>query len=594
MEDSSEVLNSSTNSNLRDLIMQKLAAAREQKLMQNHSTSHASPLSKTLPSAISAPWEEEKQLLLSMLEKSQSSANQSNNDRKILDSQISQLSAQVKLLQKENKQKKLELERLWNKKPGDRTESYLIEELKKLEKISDEREKQYQEEILGLKEQVLKKNESKENEMRMEIVKLEEKLVGCMNELKEKEKELERGKKTVKTGKTPQPIAQLLEMKAEKEKLERNLDRTIKMSCEKEAQLSDEIVKLKTINSQLIEQQQIKEKEFKEKISKNLQEKNETQSLINETVQKANNDKNYWEKEKKCLEQEKMDLQRTLENLRSELKQSEGFSSFYTLKSDLQRAAETISQQAAVIDQLKENSSHFLDMVPTKERSGDLKSIIIQMQKDFSECSQKSKASEELHIGELVQKNQEISILQSEISELRHKIVVFESKRYENELMLVRSDLHKAVAERAHAKKLIISYVRSVQQLEKMVHERQDIDSSQKMNSLEISRLNEENKSLLDAKLKQEEFFENEVKQLQGIIDGQCIKIQELENKIDAWSKIRLKENTDEMKSWIVKNRQLQELNRRIVENIGNVEMKPVNNPRKSRGSEQRQGIKQV
>ena len=38
--------------------------------------------------------------------------------------------------------------------------------------------------------------------------------------------------------------------------------------------------------------------------------------------------------------------------------------------------------------------------------------------------------------------------------------------------------------------------------------------------------------------------------------------------------KMRVKENTEEVKSWIVKNKQLQELNRRIVEGFSVLDQK--------------------
>ena len=115
MEEPSEVLNSSSASNLRDLIMQKLTAAREEKLKQNKSSSILSNSLKVLPVAsvvTSSSWEEEKQLLLSMLEKSQASATQNSQERKNLDNQLIKLSDQLKILQLENKSLKTELERL--------------------------------------------------------------------------------------------------------------------------------------------------------------------------------------------------------------------------------------------------------------------------------------------------------------------------------------------------------------------------------------------------------------------------------------------------------------------------------------------------
>ena len=55
MEETPEALNSSNNSNLRDLIMQKLSAAREQKLKQNPSFSNLSNNSKTSSAPVLQP-----------------------------------------------------------------------------------------------------------------------------------------------------------------------------------------------------------------------------------------------------------------------------------------------------------------------------------------------------------------------------------------------------------------------------------------------------------------------------------------------------------------------------------------------------------
>jgi myosin heavy subunit len=568
MEDSSEVLTSPGNSNLKDMIMQKLSAAREQKLKQNKSFSNLSNSSKISPSiVVNSSWEEEKQLLLSMLEKSQTSATQSNYERRQLDAQIVLLNNETKKLLKENKELKTELERLWNKKPEDRTESILVEQLRKLENLADQREKQYKDEIAALKDQISIKTDNKEGVLKNEIYMLEQKINAYEENIKDKDKELEKLKKSLKNIKPTNNNNLLNEIKSEKEKLERNLDRTIKMSCEKESQLSDEIVKLKTLNSQLTDQKEQKEKELKDQQATLSQEILSLKKKLFEYGKKAT-------EEKSILEKEKSSILTALEALKNDVKQSEVFSTIIALKNDLQRANETISQQNAMIEQLKEEAMHSLDIVPTKEKTSDLKQIVFSLQKEFSDYSQKLKASEDLHIGELLQKNNEITSLQTEISELRHKLIVFEGKKYENELMLIRGDLHKAIAERTHAKKLIISYIRSVQQLEKMLNDRQDPGGIPEMHRQQLSRLNEENNSLIESKKKQEEFYQNEIKYLESVIETQTGKIQELENKIDLNTKVKVKESTDEMKSWIVKNKQLQEINKRLVDTVSSYEIK--------------------
>ena len=153
---------------------------------------------------------------------------------------------------------------------------------------------------------------------------------------------------------------------------------------------------------------------------------------------------------------------------------------------------------------------------------------------------------------------------------------MFENKKYENELVLVRADLHKAVAERAHCKRLLVAYIRSVQHLEKTLKSQVEIefDDIESVFNNEVQRLNEENKSLVEAKVKQEQFFQQEIKSLQEVIDGLHEKIQDYEMRVDSVQKMRVKENTEEVKSWIVKNKQLQELNRRIVEGFSELDQK--------------------
>ena len=517
-----------------------------------------------------------------MLEKSQTSASQANQERKVLSLQINALTDQVKKLQNENKDLRNELERLWNKRPEDRKESFLVEEFRKLENLSDERDKKFREEIASLKEQLYEKNEKKDIGLRNEMSSLQEKIGNLEEILKDKEKEIENLKKTKLNPKsskltknTQSSTTIILELKSEKEKLERNLDRTIKMSCEKESQLSDEIIRLKTLTSSLSEQKDIKEKELKDRISLLLEEIENFKQKILEIEKKANNDKN-------LLQKEKNSIQASFESLEKNVKQSEAFSTFYTLKGDLQRANETICSQEAMIEQLKEAAFHTLDFVPTKEKGSDVKQIVAQLQKDFYDYSQKQKSSEDLHNSELLSRNSEIINLQNEISELRHKILIFESKKYESELMIVRTDLHKAVAERSHAKKLIISYIRSVQVLEKMIHDKQDTESVSAMFKLEINRLNEENKSLVESKQSLEEFYQSEIKGLEAVCENLNTRIQELETKIDCVNKNRVKENTDELKSWILKNKQLQELNKRLVDTLALVENRPSGNGKKN------------
>lgn len=486
MEDSSETMNPSGNSNLRDLILQKLSAAREQKLKQNRSTNNLlSSKSKTI-TPNSSNWEEEKQVLVNLLEKSQTLVNQISIEKKSLESANSQLEEKVDILNQKIKELENEIVKVKN-----RCEKGFVEEIKRLETSCIEKDKKVKDDA-------------------RKIAELEEKVLDLNEIVKEREKELEKLKKSARGSKgfNEKVTQNLQEMKFEKEKL----DKTLKVP-ERESQLMDEVNKQKVLINQLRESKESKEKELKSQL----------QALSNENKQLKNN--------------------------KSPLKNAEQSELFL----ELQKAYETIAS--------------------------------------FEKQREDQKLVDEIYFSELKKKNGEISELLSEISELRHKILVFESKKYESELMMVRTDLHKAIAEKLHAKKLLICYIRSVQQLEKMLNERSATGDEDQIMRLENSRLNEENKGLVEAKLKQEEFYVEEIKKLQRNIDDLTGEVKELEAKVDVCQKLRIKENNEEMKSWVLKNRHLQEMNKKLTESMGTGENKPVTVGKK-RGGTMKEAVK--
>jgi hypothetical protein len=566
MDDSSEILNSS-NSNLRDLIVQKLSAAREQKLKQTRSTSTISNTSKLspVPQTASSP-DEERNLLLTLLEKSQSSASQSLKERKFLEQKIVLLSEQVERLSSENKDLKQELEKYLKRNPNARSEVLLIDELRKIEALSLENEKKHKEEIKSFNERIKNLLANQENSSKNEIVQMEEKLSNLFEVIKEKDKEIEKLKKLqVKPPNNEKVLtSNLNELKKEKEKIERNLERTLQMSCEKEAELSEEVLKQKTLLSLLQQQKDQREKELKSEITSLTQELKTLKTALKKTEFLLS-------EEKASFESEKHELILSYKMLQKDIKSSEAFSTFYTLRGDLQRAQETIASLESTL-KMKDASLSQIDSQKNAKTSTSSETLS-QIQKNFQDFYIRQKSSEDLHMSELLSKNEEISSLLNEIADLRHKILIFEKKKYENELVLVRADLHKAVAERSHAKRLLVAYVRSVQQLEKMLNRQVDLDDLENVFKEQVARLNEENKSLVEAKVKQGQFYEQEIKNLQEVIDGLHEKIQDYEMTVDSMRKIRVKENTEEIKSWIIKNKQLQELNKRIVEGFSLIDL---------------------
>lgn len=493
MEESSEMLNPSANSNLRDLILQKLSAAREQKLKQNRSSGNF--LNNKNSAAINSNnWEEEKQVLVSLFEKSQNLVNQVSLEKKNLEAANEHLEGKVKILKQKVKELESEVVKVKSK-----NEKGFADEVKRLETVCGEKDKKAKEDF-------------------KRITALEEKLQELTEVLKEKEKELEKLKKAARGSKgfTEKVGQSLLELKLEKEKYDKALDKTLKVP-EKELQLMEEVNRQKALLSQVKESKESKEKELR----------NQIVALT--------------------LENKQLKMQK------SPIKDME--------QAELQKAYGTI----ASLEKQKE------DQKP--------------MQKDFFDFYNQQKSIDDLHFSEIKQKNSEISALHSEISELRHKLTVFESKKYENELISVRVDLHRALAEKSHAKKLLICYIRSVQQLEKMLNDRSANTAEDQPLKLENSRLNEENKGLVEAKAKQEEFYTEEVKKLQNIIDELNRVRAELEVKVDVCQKMRIKENNEELKSWIVRNRQLQELNKKMAESMGNGDSKPASAAKKRAGN---------
>ena len=485
MEDSSEGLNAGGSSNLRDLIMQKLSAAREQKLKQNRSASNLLGTNKPVPT-----WEVEKQALSTLIDKSQKIVGQLNEDKKNLEVINEDLLEKVKILTNENRELKIDLEKI-KKDKHDKGNS---EDTRKLEAALHEKDRKLREEA--------KKN-----------LILEEKLLELVETLKDRDKELEKYKKTRNSRGINEKVAQnLADFKADKEKLDRILDKNLVRDP------NEELKKLRLQLTSLQEAKEAKEKDLKDQISQVLQE---NQKL-----------------------KHKLDSDRKDES---------------SSKSET-RSYETLTSLEYSLEKLKEEPK-------------DSK-LLAAASKDFQDFYSRQKSVDELHFSEMIQKNAEISSMLNEISELRQRLVIFESKKYENELSLVRGDLHKAIAERMHAKKLIICYIRNVQQLEKIINDRIGPDELDQLGKLEVSRLNEENKSLVESKLKQEEFHKDQVTKLQESAELLSSRVRELESKFDLLQKNRIKENNDEMKSWLIRNRQVQEISKKLVDSLGAFEAK--------------------
>ncbi|CAG9328301.1 unnamed protein product [Blepharisma stoltei] len=581
--------------NLRDLILRRLSAAKEQKQRTTQSLSltpdNNQSSSTFLPQAFQTQSPDiEKQLLLTMLEKTQTLTNQNQvtfaQERKTLENQIESLLSQVHNLQQRNIALSEEMEK-YKKYPGsDMSHLQFLEELKSLEKISDEREKKYCEEITSLKRELseakllstlersssyLNSEEKSQTVLSKRLIELENKFEEAKKIIIDKDRELKKFQDNLAwspQGNIGISIKGNSELKAENEKLERNMKRLISMSCKREAVLTEEIERLRNTSSHLNELTHNREIELQSQIE-------------NLTTSMTNLQKNF-EQQEGIYHKEKTNWLEERDSLISQLKQlNERYiqadqNSYNRIRKELDGVYETLEEKDRIIDQLRESGLFVIENTQSFENLAEIKNQLSGIHSELEKLNQNTVAVNEAYSKEQTERDEEIYKLHNELTELRHKMSVYEGKKYESEISTLRIDLQKALSEKAHAKRLILAYVRSVQHLEKILSEKQSFSLDDQIATLQLenSRLQEENQSLVEARQKLSETYEAEMKQLQDLIDSQYLKIQDLQAKTEGSSKARLKMISEQTHAWELRQKTLHELNRQLHAHVGLIEAK--------------------
>lgn len=237
---------------------------------------------------------------------------------------------------------------------------------------------------------------------------------------------------------------------------------------------------------------------------------------------------------------------------------------------------ETLEEKDRIIDQLRESNLFTYENSPTSLNLSEIKSILTGIQEELDKLNQNAVYVNDAYKNEQADTVLEIKKKHDEVSDYRDKLAVYEGKKFESEISTLRIDLHKALCEKSHAKRLIIAYVRSVQILEKMVSEKNSFSLDDQIATLQLenSRLQEENQSLIEICKKTTDNYDSEMKSLQNVIDNQFIKLQDFQAKTEGSSKARLKMISEQTHAWELRQKTLNELNKQLNTQVGFIEAK--------------------
>lgn len=462
----SEIGSSTDNLSFRQLIMQKLSAARELKLKQSRSSSNT-PDPKSHSSQITHSnnsWELEKQLLINMFEKSQQFASQTQQsfieERKILETQIECLNMDLQKLALKNKEMERVIDK-FKKVGGDR-----VEILKELQSLDQTKEICTKEEIEKLREElietknklILSQNGLKLGDEKKKINEVEMLLNKVQNENAEKEFENQRLKDEIKSFKHASQKTN-----------------NFAFSAENNFGINENDSQIGILSKVLVDTQNLLVDQESQFLKERENWKNE-KLMISEQIARINNDLN----ESKHLAEIEV-LKQKIKEKDDQIAEFKNSPNKYSSDlSDLKRTLTTISEE--ILNIIKSDNSLELEIDDYKKTIADL----------------------------------EYNSLHTENSNLRTQLKI-------------------ALDEKNYAKRLVISYIKSIQRLEKIISEKATIliDDQIATLQLEMSRLDEENQGLVSALYQKQTTYESEIKNLQKIIEIQVNEIKDLKNKLE-------------------------------------------------------------
>lgn len=510
----------STPKNFRGIIKQKLTQARERKLNQPKSTPMTPEPLLTPTSQNSGQQPDfEKQMLLDLLEKTQKLAEEAQKNsykqKKDYEARIQELLDELNLLKTEN----YELKRNQTKAQYGKAEQQLLEELKEFEKLSDQRETNYKLEIESLKNQLNQFQETTTPDLH--------------KQLKEAQTEISQKDQRISELQLENQVENERFNQQLKEQMEKKIETILKISCEREAELSEELQRLRTSNSKLSELSSRKQQEFTQTLSK-LQ--NQLKELENNYQQLHNS--LLWEREN--FHQEKQQLIQ-YNSLKPNNRTQE------SLRSEISKLMSQLTQKDQVITELKLQKTNPQEKVP------QVVSALNSIEQELSALGEYMRECDKEHTEEEEEYLEEIKSLNEEITYLREKLEAFEDEKLEEEISRLKAELQKVNSEKEHAEKMWDTYYYSLKKLQ-----------TEQEKTPEHSILEQEKQNLIEVHSKQISFYEAEFEQLKKVIESLKHTNRQKTFKLDSLKQLKNNDEINELNAWKLRREALLEHNKQL------------------------------
>jgi len=512
----------STPKNFRGIIKQKLTQAREKKLNQPKSISVTPEPSLTPTSQNSGQQSDfEKQMLLDLLEKTQKLAEEaqknSYKEKKNYEARIQELLDEMNFLKTEN----YELKRNQTKAQYGKVEQQLLEQLKEFEKLSDQRENNYKLEIESLKNQLNQVQETTTPDLH--------------RQLKEAQTEISQKDQAISELQLENQVENQRFNQKLKEQMEKKIETILKISCEREAELSEELQRLRTSNSKLSELSSQKQQEFTQTLSRLQSQLKELQNNYQELHNSL-----LWEREN--FQQEKQQLIQ-YNSLKPNNRTQE------SLRSEISKLMNQLTQKDQVIKELK------LQKTNPSEKAPQVVSALNSIEQELSALGEYMRECDKEHTEEEEEYLEEIKSLNEEITYLREKLEAFEDEKLEEEISRLKAELQKVNSEKEHAEKMWDTYYDSLKKLQ---------TEQEKASEHRVSILEQEKQSLIEVHSKQISFYEAEFQQLKKVIESLKHTNRQKTFKLDSLKQLKNNDEINELNSWKLRREALLEHNKQL------------------------------
>ena len=463
----------------------------------------------------------EKQMLLDLLEKTQKLAEEaqknSYKEKKNYEARIQELLDEMNFLKTEN----YELKRNQTKAQYGKVEQQLLEQLKEFEKLSDQRENNYKLEIESLKNQLNQVQETTTPDLH--------------RQLKEAQTEISQKDQTISELQLENQVENQRFNQKLKEQMEKKIETILKISCEREAELSEELQRLRTSNSKLSELSSQKQQEFTQTLSRLQNQLKELQNNYQELHNSL-----LWEREN--FQQEKQQLIQ-YNSLKPNNRTQE------SLRSEISKLMNQLTQKDQVIKELK------LQKTNLSEKAPQVVSALNSIEQELSALGEYMRECDKEHTEEEEEYLEEIKSLNEEITYLREKLEAFEDEKLEEEISRLKAELQKVNSEKEHAEKMWDTYYDSLKKLQ---------TEQEKASEHRVSILEQEKQSLIEVHSKQISFYEAEFQQLKKVIESLKHTNRQKTFKLDSLKQLKNNDEINELNSWKLRREALLEHNKQL------------------------------